>query len=242
MKNKKNIQEVDSNNIPVHIGFIMDGNGRWATKRGLPRTAGHRAGVDSLTRVAEACRDFGVKILTIYAFSTENFKRSEKECKFIFDLVTKFAREKAEELKKNNTRLVVCGDLNYSDKIPEETKEALAYAVNETKDCTDCTMNLCISYGGRHEIVQAVNSLIKAGKTEVTEEDIENALYTSGQPNPDLIVRASGEQRLSNFLPWQSAYAELYFPKTHWPDFNKETVRECILEYQRRDRRFGKVK
>lgn len=241
MKKKKEIQEIDPNNIPNHIGFIMDGNGRWATKRGLPRTAGHRAGVDALTRVAESCRNFGVKHLSVYAFSTENFKRSDKECSFIFDLITKFAREKAEELKKNNTKLVVCGDLEFSEKLNQETKDALKFAVEKTKDCTDCTLNLCFSYGGHHEIVDAVNKLIKSGKKEVTAEDIESELYTKGQPMPDLIVRASGEQRLSNFLLWQSAYAELYFTSTHWPDFDKNTVKECIIEYQKRNRRFGNV-
>lgn len=242
MRKKQNIKEIDPNNIPAHIGFIMDGNGRWAVKRGLPRTAGHRAGVDALTRVVEACRDYGVKTVSVYAFSTENFNRSNKECQFIFDLITKFAKDKAEELKKNDTKLVVCGDLSYSPKLNKKTIDALEYAVEQTKNCKTYTLNLCFSYGGHHEILVAVNKLIDAGKKNLTEKDVESALYTAGQPNPDLIVRASGEQRLSNFLLWQSAYAELYFPKTHWPDFNKDTVKECILEYQTRNRRFGNVK
>lgn len=241
MKNKIINEEIDPNNVPKHIGFIMDGNGRWAVKRGLPRTAGHRAGVDALTRVVEGCRDLGITTVSVYAFSTENYKRDEKECKFIFDLITKFAKEKADELKKNNTKLVICGDLNFSPKLNKETKDALLYAAEKTKDCTGYTLNLCFSYGGHHEIVEAVNTLIKSGKTELTEIDIENELYTKGQPRLDLIVRASGEQRLSNFLLWQSAYAELYFTDVHWPDFNKNVVKECVLEYQKRNRRFGNV-
>lgn len=242
MRKRKNTKpEIDMNNIPYHIGFIMDGNGRWATKRGLPRTAGHRAGVDSLTKVAEICRDLGVKVVSVYAFSTENYQRSDSECKFIFDLVARFSREKLNDLIKNNTRLVVSGDLDYSDKLDEDTKNALNDAVEKTKHCDGCILNMCFSYGGHHEIVQAVNKAINSGVKQITEKDIENNLYMAGIAPPDLIVRASGEQRLSNFLLWQSAYAELLFVKDFWPDFNEEIVRNCIIEYQKRNRRFGKV-
>lgn len=242
MRRKKNSEPtIDVENIPYHIGFIMDGNGRWATRRGLPRTAGHRAGVDALTRVAEACRDLGVKVMSVYAFSTENFQRSDGECKFIFDLVERFAKEKTAELLKNNTRFVVSGDLAYSPKLPQSTIDALMEAQQKTSECTDLILNMCFSYGGHHEIVDAVNKLIKSGKTEVSEADIEANLYLPNVAPPDLIVRASGEQRLSNFLLWQSAYAELLFVEDFWPDFNAEIVRNCVIEYQKRNRRFGKV-
>ena len=240
-KKKGIVPQMDTNNIPRHIGFIMDGNGRWATRRGLPRTAGHRAGVDALTRVLEACNNFGVEVVSVYAFSTENYKRKDEECKFIFKLIKDFIEEKTQELIKNDTRLIVAGDLEYSDKLDNETKSALLKAVEETKNCKTHTLVLCFSYGGRHEIVQAVNSLIKEGKTEVCESDIECKLYTTGVVDPDLIVRASGEQRISNYLMWQSAYAELMFVEDFWPDFNSETVKKCIMEYQRRNRRFGNV-
>jgi len=241
MRKKKTKPEIDKNNIPTHIGFIMDGNGRWATKRGLPRTAGHRAGVDALTRVSEACRDLGVKVVSVYAFSTENYQRSDSECKFIFDLTEKFAREKVDDLIKNNTKLIISGDLEYSEKLDDKTKKSLLEAAEKTKHCSDCVLNMCFSYGGHHEIVQAVNKLIRDGVKEINEKDIEENLYSAGIPAPDLIVRASGEQRLSNFLLWQSAYAELLFVNEFWPDFNADIVRDCIVEYQKRNRRFGKV-
>ena len=240
-KNKKARNMIDPNNVPRHIGFIMDGNGRWATRRGLPRTAGHKAGVDALTRVLEACNDFGVEVVSVYAFSTENYKRKDAECAFIFDLIKQFINQKTQDLIKNDTRLVVAGDLEYSEKLDAETKNALLKAVEETKECKSHTFVLCFSYGGRHEIVDAVNMLIKEGKTELTEADIESKLYTAGIDDPDLVVRASGEQRTSNYLMWQSAYAELMFVKDFWPDFNKNIVEKCIVEYQRRNRRFGNV-
>ena len=177
----------------------MDGNGRWAKRRGLPRTAGHRAGVDALINVLRACRDYGVKAVSVYAFSTENYKRSDEECKFIFDLIEKFAKEKLSNLKEHNTKLVVCGDLDYSDKLSKGTKDSLMKAQEETKDCDGYILNLCFSYGGRHEITEAVNTLIKEGKTVITEEDISRCVYTHESGDPDLIVRASGETRLSKF-------------------------------------------
>jgi len=241
MRNKTKGDIIDPNNLPCHVGFIMDGNGRWAKKRGLPRTAGHRAGVDALTRVVEACRDFGVKHISVYAFSTENYNRKESECKFIFDLIKKFVKDKLNDLLKNDVKLLVSGDLNYNPKLDEGTKNALLDAVQKTKHCSSYNLNLCFSYGGRHEIVDAVNKLIESGVAKITEQDIQNNLYAPALPDPDLIVRASGEQRLSNFLLWQSAYAELLFVKEFWPDFNKKTVEECIKEYQKRNRRFGNV-
>lgn len=243
MKFRKNKTiEIDKTNIPKHIGFIMDGNGRWATRRGLPRTAGHKAGCDAIQKVLNACKKYGVKIVSVYAFSTENFNRSKEECQFIFDLIKDFALNRIEEFKKENIKLNIAGDLEYSDKLDKETKDALLKVAKETENNTEYILNLCFSYGGRHEIVSAINNLIKKGKTTVTEADIAGELYTAGQIDPDLIVRASGEHRLSNFLMWQSAYSELYFPTEMWPEFNEKTVEKCILEYQKRERRFGNVK
>lgn len=234
--------QIDTNNIPKHIGFIMDGNGRWATKRGLPRTAGHKKGCDALIKVLKACNELGVESVSVYAFSTENFNRSIDECRFIFDLIKDFAKSKQKEFLKYDTKLNICGDLEFSNKLDNATKQALLEVSANTAHCKTHTLNLCFSYGGRHEITQAVNKLISLGKSTITEQDISNTLYTSGQPDPDLIVRASGEHRLSNFLLWQSAYSEFYFPKEMWPEFNKKTVEKCILEYQKRERRFGNIK
>jgi len=241
IKNKEK-STIDILKVPKHLAFIMDGNGRWATKRGLPRTAGHKKGCDALEKVLKACQDYGVKVVSVYAFSTENFNRSEEECNYIFKLIKDFAASKQDEFIKTNTKLNICGDLNYSDKLDSGTKQALLDVAEKTKNCTENILNLCFAYGGRHEITQAVNALILSGKTFVTEQDIQGALYTNGQPDPDLIVRASGEHRLSNFLLWQSAYSEFYFPKELWPEFNKKTVEKCILEYQTRERRFGNIK
>lgn len=242
MRKRINLKtEIDPNNIPVHMGFIMDGNGRWAKKRGLPRTAGHRAGIDALERVSRACRNLGVKVVSVYAFSTENYKRSDEECKYIFDLVEKFVKDKLEDLIKNDTRIVVSGDLYYNDKLTDGARNTLLEAVEKTAHCKSYVLNFCFSYGGHHEIVQAVNKLIKAGAKEISAQDIENNLYVPELPMPDMIVRASGEMRLSNFLLWQSAYAELLFITEFWPDFNEEIVRKCIVEYQKRNRRFGNV-
>lgn len=236
----KRKRKIDMSNIPAHIGFIMDGNGRWAKRRGLPRSMGHREGVFAMRRVCEACRDFGVKTVTVYALSTENLNRSEKEVKFIFDLVVEFVNSELKNAISNDLKINVIGNLDHP-RLPLEVKNACVKAMEETKECKTYVLNIAFMYGGRDEIVRAVNGIIKDGKTEITEEEFSNYIYTAGQADPDLIVRASGEQRISNFLLWQIAYSEFYFPKTYWPDFNKKTVEECILAYQSRKRRFGKV-
>ena len=237
----KKKRKIDVSNIPSHIGFIMDGNGRWAKKRGLPRSMGHREGAFALKRVCEACRDFGVKTITVYALSTENLKRSEKEVNYIFDQAMEFVNSELESAKANDLKINIIGDLGH-EKFPQNAKASCLKAMEETKDCKTYVLNIAFIYGGRDEIVRAVNHIIRDKKESVTEEEFANYLYTAGQQDPDLIVRASGEQRVSNFLLWQLAYSEFYFPETLWPDFNKKTVEECIIAYQSRKRNFGDVK
>lgn len=238
---KKNDVEIDVNNIPRHIGFIMDGNGRWAKKRGLPRTAGHREGAFALRRVCAACRDFGVKAITVYALSTENLKREKKEVDYIFKLIEEFITKELKNAEKNGVRINFVGNINH-ERIPASCKTIAVNAMEETKNNTNFILNIALVYGGRDEIVRAVNKAIKSGLTDVTESDFSALLDTANVPDPDLIVRASGEQRVSNFLLWQMAYSEFYFPKEYWPEFDKDMVKKCILEYQTRTRKFGNVK
>lgn len=231
---------IDSENIPAHIGFIMDGNGRWAKKRGIPRSAGHREGSIALEKVCSACRDFGVKTITVYALSTENLKRSEKEVNYIMNLAVEFLEKELSNAIKNDLKINIIGDI-YNERVDEKTRNCFLNAMQKTKDCKTYVLNIAFVYGGRDEIVRAVNKIIESGLKNITESDFEKFLYTAGQPDPDLIVRASGEQRVSNFLMWQHAYSEFYFLDTLWPDFDKETVKKCIIEYQKRTRKFGKV-
>lgn len=235
---KKN--KIDMNNIPSHIAFIMDGNGRWAKRRGLPRSMGHREGAFALKRVCEACRDLNVKTVTVYALSTENLNRSEKEVNFIFDQAMEFINSELKEAIASDLKINIIGNLNH-ERLPKDVRESCLKAMEETKDCKTYVLNIAFLYGGRDEIVNAVNKIINDKKESVSEEEFENYLYTAGQSDPDLIVRASGEQRISNFLLWQLAYSEFYFSKTLWPDFNRKTVEECILAYQSRKRNFGVV-
>ena len=236
----KKVEKIDQDNIPEHIGFIMDGNGRWAKKRGLARSVGHREGSIAMRRVCEACRDFGVKTVTVYALSTENLMRDKKEVDYIFSLAVEFIEKELENAIKNDLKINIIGNLNH-ERITGKVYECFTNAMEKTKNCKTYVLNIAFIYGGRDEIVSAVNRILADGKKKITEAEFENYLYTAGQKDPDLIVRSSGEQRVSNFLLWQHAYSEFYFPKTLWPDFDKNTVRECILEYQKRTRKFGKV-
>lgn len=223
-------------NIPNHIGFIMDGNGRWAKKRKIMRTLGHKKGAEILQFVLNRCYELGIKVVSIYAFSTENFKRSKDEVDAIFEYCNEYLIKYARDLKEKGIRFMVMGDIK---KLPEALRNNILQVIEETKNNTKGVFNVALAYGGRDEIVWAVNNLILQGKKEISEDDITNAIYTKGLPDPDLIVRASGEQRLSNFMLWQSSYSELYFPKTLWPDFNARMVDKCIKVYNKRNRRFG---
>lgn len=234
---KKKQQVVTNENIPSHIAFIADGNGRWATERGFPRTEGHKNGKDAIKRVLDRCFERGVQTVSIFCFSTENFNRPQSEVDYIFNLFVKMKDNLKESLIKRDAKLRLCGDEKL---LPKDVCSAFNDIVDATKNCSKHVLNLCLAYGARHEIVSAVNTLIEKG-IKVDEKTFSSYLYTAGLPDPDLIVRASGEQRLSNFMLWQSAYSEFYFPKKYWPDFDAKMVDECICEFQKRKRRFGKL-
>jgi undecaprenyl diphosphate synthase len=225
--------------LPYHIGFIVDGNRRWAKEKGLPTFAGHKKGAERVGEVIEYAQEIGIKIVTIYAFSTENWKRSGKEVSHIMKLFEDFANDKLMEAYKQGLQLRVLGDF---DKLPESLQKVLKKAFKKTENNQGMLVNIALSYGGRNEIVRAFRKLAVSGVKpgEITEELVSQNLDTAGLPDPDFIVRTSGEQRLSNFLTWQSAYSELYFPKTYWPDFDKKQFDIALKEYRKRQRRLGK--
>ena len=233
---RKKTQQISSE-VPKHIAFIADGNGRWANERGLPRFEGHKVGKDAIKKVLNRCFERGVEIVSFYCFSTENFKRPQKEVDYIFDLFRNM-KSLSDSLIKRDAKFRLMGDLSL---LPEDIQNQMKQITEETKHCKSHILNFGFAYGARHEIVSAVNNIIKDGLKEVDEQTFGNYLYTAGLKDPDLIVRASGEQRLSNFMLYQAAYSEFYFPKTYWPDFDDKTVDECILAYQKRKRRYGKV-
>jgi len=226
--------------VPSHVGIIMDGNGRWAKARGLPRLLGHRAGTKNLRRVIRAAADAGVKYITFYAFSTENWKRPAEEVSGLMDLLAEFIDDEVRDLHKENARLLHIGHL---DGLMPLLKKKVEDAIELTKNNTRITVIIAFNYGGRDEIVTAVRRLIEAGirPDEVSEERISNALFTAGIPDPDLIIRTSGEKRTSNFLIWQAAYAEWSFPEIYWPDFDEKALLEELENYASRERRFGKI-
>ena len=230
---KRNQSEV---NVPTHIGIIMDGNGRWAKKRGLPRTLGHKAGGETFVKIVTECRKMGIKCLTVYAFSTENWKRSETEVSALMSLMKDYMVRYTDDLVKNGIRLRILGDLS---RFERSTVEEINKRIEMSKNNDGMTLCIALNYGGRAELTTAVNKLLKTGKTEITEKDISDALYTEGLPDPDLIIRTSGEQRTSNFLLWQSAYSEYYFTDVLWPDFDEKELHKAVEEYSKRNRRFG---
>lgn len=222
----------------MHIGIIMDGNGRWAKERGKPRTFGHSEGVRTAKRIAKAASDMGVKYLSLYTFSTENWKRSETEVKFLMQLLKKHLREQFSFYRENNIRVVHSGSL---DRLPEVVQKEIVDVEDLTKDFTGMTANLVINYGGRDEIVRAVKKLRDQGESEITEEKLSAAMDHPEIPDPDLIIRTGGELRTSNFLLWESAYSELYFSKKYWPDWQPEDLKEAIEAFASRNRRYGGV-
>ncbi len=239
-KNSK-AEEIDPSNLPRHIAIIMDGNGRWAKKRGLPRTAGHAAGAETFRRVATYCKNIGVEYLTVYAFSTENWKRPPEEVAAIMGLLEKYLGEAIEKMERDGIRLKFFGDTSVlSDK--------LRSLIHETDDITahlgkTFQANVCVNYGGRDEIVRAARAWaerVKSGGDETLDEDrFASLLDSAGIPDPELLIRPGGEKRISNFLMWQSAYSELVFTDTLWPDFGEKDINAAIAEYARRSRRFG---
>ena len=224
-------------NIPKHIGFIMDGNGRWAQKRLLPRNFGHKKGVDALKRVVNACIDEGVGVVSMFAFSSENWARPKSETDYLFGIIWEFVNRDLNREFSVPVRLVVMGDLGG---LPEDVRKIICEKMKETAQNTQFVLNIGINYGGRDEIIHACNLAIKAGK-EVDAASFEKYLYTAGLPEPDVIVRTSGEMRLSNFMLYQCAYSELIFLKKLWPDMDASDVREIIREYSGRNRKFGAI-
>lgn len=216
----------------------MDGNGRWAKERGKPRTFGHSEGVRTAKRIAKAASDMGIEYLSLYTFSTENWKRSEKEVKFLMQLLRKHLREQLSFYRENNIRVVHSGSL---DRLPKVVQKEIVDVEALTKDFTGMTANLVINYGGRDEIVRAVKKLRDQGESEITEETLSAAMDHPDIPDPDLIIRTGGELRISNFLLWESAYSELYFSKKYWPDWQAEDLKEAVDAYASRSRRYGGV-
>jgi undecaprenyl diphosphate synthase len=235
----------DNLKIPRHVAIIMDGNGRWAAERGLPRTEGHRRGADSVQTIVEVCSDLGIEFLTLYAFSTENWKRPKTEVAALMKMLERFLKTKTEEMLKQNVRLQAIGRLH---DLPDAVQNQLHKSIAQTSQNTGLTLILALSYGAREEILDGIRSLLDSvekghlDKAMIDADVFSKHLYTRYYPDPDLLIRTSGEMRLSNFLLWQLSYTEFYITQTLWPDFRKEQFHEAIREYTRRDRRFGGVK
>lgn len=236
--------KIDFERLPQHIAVIMDGNGRWAKQQGKLRVFGHQNGVGAVRAVSEACAELGVKYLTLYAFSTENWNRSQLEVDTLMRLLSKTIAEEVKTLNDNNIKLNAIGDLS---RLPKYNYDALMKAIEDTKNNDRMTLTLCLSYSGRWEITDATKRIaekIKSGELDIEQIDekcFSDNLSTSGMPDPELLVRTSGEERISNFLLWQLAYSEFYFTDKFWPDFGKEDLYQAIVDYQSRERRFGKT-
>ena len=242
---KKNTQmRADLTRLPRHIAIIMDGNGRWAKKRGLPRTAGHAAGAETFRNIATYCKEIGLEYLTVYAFSTENWKRSAEEVGALMGLLKKYLLEAIEQMERDRVKKEFFGDLTALD---PELQELCQRTREISKRYDGCQVNICLNYGGRDEIIRAAMAYAKdcqegrASVDSLTPEQFDDYLFSKGVPDPDLIIRPSGELRLSNFLPWQAAYSEFYFTDVLWPDFDKEELHRAIAAFQSRSRRFGGV-
>lgn len=236
--------EIDPQRLPVHIAIIMDGNGRWAKKRGLPRSAGHSAGATTFKNIARYCNEIGIRYLTVYAFSTENWKRSKEEVDGIMNLLREYLIDSA-NFKDENIRLTFIGDLS---RLEPDILDLIDNAEKDSQDATGLQVNIALNYGGRDEIVHAVRRIaedVSKGQmdiADINEQTVSDNLYTAGMPDPDLVIRPSGEYRLSNYLVWQTAYAEFWFTDVLWPDFSKNDLDEAIVSFSKRDRRFGNAK
>lgn len=245
-ENNNLIDMIDLNLLPTHIGIIMDGNGRWAKKRNLPRNFGHQEGMERVIEVVESASKIGIKYLTLYAFSTENWKRPGTEIEGLMKILVIYIRRELDKLHRNNVKLNILGDIT---KLPETPRLEVERAVEKTKNNTKMTLNIALNYGGRDEIIYGIKGFLndlelgKITKDELNTKTFSNYLYTQGQPDVDLIIRPSGELRISNFLLYQMAYAELYFSDSDilWPDFREENFYKAIIDYQKRSRRFGGI-
>ena len=237
-------EQIDPTRLPRHIAVIMDGNGRWAKERGKPRIFGHQSAIQSVRDVTEACAELGVEYLTLYAFSTENWNRPIDEVNGLMKLLAQAIRSEVATLKKNNIRLNFIGAI---EQLPKDTLRMVQGALDDTKDCTGMVLNIALSYSGRWDLTEAARKIaleVQAGRLDpqsITQETVSGFLATAGQPDPELLIRTSGELRISNFLMWQLAYSELYFTNKYWPDFRKDDLFEAVLDYQHRERRFGKT-
>ena len=241
---EKELAAPDMTRLPRHIAIIMDGNGRWAKKRGLPRTAGHAAGAETFRTIATYCKEIGLDYLTVYAFSPENWKRPEAEVNAIMGLLKKYLMEAIGQMERDRVKMEFFGDTSV---LTSELQELIARTREISKHYEGCQVNICLNYGGRDEILRAARAFAqecaegKAKPEELTEERLSGGLFSAGVPDPDLVIRPSGELRLSNFLLWQSAYSEFYYSDVLWPDFTKEDLNRAIAAFQQRDRRYGGV-
>lgn len=243
-KEHNNIGELDYNNMPQHVAIIMDGNGRWAKQRNMPRTMGHKAGVETIRRIVKEADRLGIKYITLYAFSTENWKRPKDEVNALMKLLVQYLKSEVTELHKNEVVLRVLGDITA---LQEECKKEIEESIELTKNNTGLVLNVAFNYGGRDEIIRAVKNIVsdvesgKVNKENINQDLFSQYLYTKDSPDPDLIIRPSGEQRISNFLLWQCAYSEFWYSNVNWPDFSENDLQQAIYDYQNRDRRYGGV-
>ncbi len=233
----EDIKELVEKNELKHIAIIMDGNRRWAKEKGLPSAVGHKKGVDALKATMRACDDFGIKYLTVYAFSTENWNRKPEEVNFLMDLLGQTLKNELQEMHENNVVLSFIGD---TTKLSDKLQEILAHAVETTKNNTGVNLQIAFNYGSRAEIVKAVQDIVDLGEKAITEEVISKYLYTKNIPDPDLLIRTGGEMRVSNYLLWQIAYSEFIVVPEFWPEFDKEKLAECVKVFNNRNRRWGK--
>ncbi len=238
------MERIEKTKLPQHIAIIMDGNGRWSKVNSVSRIEGHRKGAESVRDIVKTCREIGIRYLTLYAFSVENWLRPTKEVRALMGLLEKFLRSELREMEDSGIRLMTIGDI---EALPEKVKKLLQKTIEKTSNNNGMVLNLALSYGGRDEIVGAVEKILedidagKIGPADITKETFSDYLHTSDIPDPDLLIRTSGEYRISNFLLWQMAYTEFYFTGTLWPDFRRENLIEAIVDYQERERRFGRT-
>ncbi len=231
-------EQIDSSKLPKHIAIIMDGNGRWAKKKFLPRIIGHTNGVKTVKEIVQCARELNIKVLTLYAFSTENWIRPKDEVAGIMNLLKTHLKSELETMLSNKISFNVLGDIS---KFSKDLQDEIINVMERTKDNKEMTLNVALNYGARQELVRAFKLLQEKNVTDITEQDITDNLYTKGMPDPDLLIRTSGEMRISNFLLWQIAYSEIYITDVLWPDFTKEEFYKAIIEYQKRERRFGGI-